>query len=76
MGNTVIRIYPNPASGRIFIESPVRVRAVISGVDGKIVLEGADAKEMDVSQLADATYFISLYDDSGQLVSVQKMIKE
>jgi uncharacterized protein YjdB len=71
-----IRIYPNPSSGILYISSPVKVRAVLSGVDGRIEMEVADAKELDISRLADAAYFISLYDNSGQLIAVRKIVKE
>ena len=75
-GNTVLRIYPNPANGVVYIESGVRVRAVISGVDGKIELEAADAKQLDISKLANGVYFISLYSDSGHRLIVQKLVKQ
>ncbi|MCW3123143.1 MAG: surface protein, partial [Flavipsychrobacter sp.] len=74
--NAVIRMFPNPVNGMLNIESSVNVRAVISGVDGKIELQQANAKQMDLTNLASAVYFISLYDDSGQLLTVQKLVKQ
>ena len=71
-----VHMYPNPVSGTLFIESSVKVRAVLSTMDGKIAIQQADAKQLDLSGLASAVYFISLYDESGQLITVQKLVKE
>ena len=76
VANTGIKIYPNPTTGMLYISSPVKVRAVLSGIDGKIELQSEDARELDISRLSDAMYFISLYDESGQLLTVRKIVKE
>jgi hypothetical protein len=73
---TMLRIYPNPANEVVYIESGIRVKAVISSVDGKTEMEQADAKELDISKLASGMYFISLYTDNGQRVMVQKLVKQ
>ncbi len=70
------RIYPNPATNILHIESAVAVRAVITGIDGKTAMEQADAKEMNITALANGMYFISLYNDAGERVQVQKLIKQ
>jgi uncharacterized protein YjdB len=74
--NTLIKIYPNPASNTLFVESQIKVRAVVTGIDGKLLLEQTDAKEIDISQLAGAMYFITFYDDDNNVVSIQKFVKE
>ena len=74
--SAAIHIYPNPTSGTVHIESGVRVRAVVSGIDGKTEMEQADAKELDMSALANGMYIISLYDNNGKELLVQKMIKQ
>ncbi|MCW3123142.1 MAG: surface protein [Flavipsychrobacter sp.] len=77
LGNDiVISVYPNPVSGLLNIESTVKVRVVISTMDGKIAMQQTDAKQMDVSRLASAMYLVSLYDETGQLLTVQKLVKE
>ncbi len=70
------RIFPNPATATVFIESTVAVRAVISSIDGKMVMEQANAKEMDISKLASGLYVIALYDEEGQQLLIQKLVKE
>ena len=74
--NNNVRIYPNPASGVVFIESAARVRAVITGIDGKTEMEQADAKQVNIGRLANGMYFISLYNDIGDRLMVQKLIKQ
>jgi hypothetical protein len=39
-------------------------------------MQQADAKELDVSMLANGAYMITLYDDDGQMLTVQKLVKE
>lgn len=74
--NTLLRIYPNPANQVVYIESTIRVRAEITGIDGKMELRQAGAKEINISTLANGLYFISLYNDIGERLMVQKLIKE
>ncbi len=74
-GNDV-KIYPNPVRNVLNVDADIRVRAVITTIDGKIVIDQPEAKQIDVSRLADAAYNVSLYDDSGQLITVRKLIKQ
>ncbi len=73
---TTARIYPNPATSTLFIDASVNVRAVISGIDGKKVMEQANAKEVNISTLAAGMYLVALYNDEGQIVMMQKLVKE
>ncbi len=79
-GNTTatngIAIYPNPVSGTLYIQSAVKMRAVISSIDGKKQLEQDDAREIDVTALPGAIYLISLFDEKGNELSTQKLIKK
>ena len=71
-----VKIYPNPASSVIHIESTVSVRAVITGIEGKTLLEEANAKDINISNLASGLYIIMLFDGNGERLMVQKLIKE
>jgi hypothetical protein len=75
-GGSDIKIYPNPASGNLYIESPVNVKAVISSLDGKKEFEQRNAKVIDVSNLPEAIYLITLYDDEGKELMTKKLIKQ
>ena len=74
-GNGIV-IFPNPVTNTVHIQSPVIVGAVITGIEGKVWLSQADAKDINVSSLANGLYIIMLYDQGGNRVMVQKMIKE
>jgi len=70
-----INIYPNPATAIVHITSPVRLRAVISTVEGKVAMTVENAKDINVHELPDGVYLIMLYDDNERQVKVQKLIK-
>jgi trimeric autotransporter adhesin len=71
-----ISIYPNPANNVVHIESPVAVRAVITGMEGKTLIDENNAHEININSLANGLYLITLYDGNGNRVLVQKLIKE
>lgn len=71
-----IKVFPNPASSMLYIESPVDVHAVISTIDGKMIMQQANAKELDITSFTSGIYLLSLYDANGQLIKIEKMIKE
>ncbi len=73
--STEIRIYPNPAMKNVNIESAQQVRAIISGVDGRMLVNVPMAKSIDISNLADGMYIISVYDNSNYLLKTQKLVK-
>ena len=70
-----IRIYPNPAQTMVHIESAIQVRAVISSIDGRTILNITAAKDIDITNLADGIYMIMLYDDNGSLLKAEKLVK-
>ncbi len=76
VNNDKTRIYPNPASTTLNIESVVGVRAVVSGIDGRTVIDEANAKVLNISKLSSGVYVITLFDDQGVRLSVQKFTKE
>ncbi len=70
-----IRIFPNPANETVFIECGLPVHAVITGVDGKVLISKEHAREISIKGLADGLYIITLFDDNGQQLKVQKLVK-
>ena len=72
----LIKVYPNPAKSVVYIDAPAKVRVVIAGIDGKTLIEQEDAKQVDISRLADGMYFITLYNDDKQAITVRKIIKQ
>ena len=74
--HNAVKIHPNPTTGYIKIESPVDVKAVITSMEGRAVLEQDSAKEMNISHLPAGMYMIMLYDESGRRLATEKLIKE
>ena len=71
-----ISLYPNPATNLLHIQAPAVVRAVISSVEGKMIIDQANAKDIDLSNLASGLYIISVYDENGTRILVDKLVKE
>lgn len=71
-----IRIFPNPASDVLTIESPVAVDAVVSGMDGRVLLREEKASALRLSALADGLYTVCLTDRrTGAVIRVEKVVK-
>jgi hypothetical protein len=70
-----IQIYPNPASSTLSISAQEVVNVVIMSADGKVVINATAATSIDVSNLADGMYMVSIYNQQHQLIKVDKFIK-
>lgn len=71
-----ITIYPNPAKNIVNVYAPVSVRAVISGVDGRAEMVLDNVAQIDISSLPPGIHIISLYDDYGNRVLLDKLVKQ
>jgi len=71
-----ISLYPNPATNVLHIQAPAIVRAVISSVEGKMILDQANATEIDLSNLSSGLYIISIYDENNTRILVDKLVKQ
>ena len=74
--NTAVNIYPNPTNGMLYIDAPVKVRAVISSIEGKKEIDVTDAKQVNMATLANGMYFVTLYDDNDNVIAVRKVVKQ
>ena len=70
-----IHIYPNPTHGNVIISAPVKVNATLSSIDGRKQMDISDATQIDISMLADGIYLISIYDQEGTLLKIEKLVK-
>jgi PKD repeat protein len=72
-----IKIYPNPATDDLTIETPERATIEIYNIEGQIIKSfsaGDNTTTIDVSTLARGMYFVKMKSDNG--VGVKKFIKE
>ncbi len=74
--NNLPIIYPNPTTGKVFINYSSKLHITVSGLDGKQLLDYASANEIDMTTLPTGTYLIVLYDEEGIRLMTQKVIKE
>jgi hypothetical protein len=70
-----IRVYPNPATARLFIDAPVKVNVVITTMDGRKVMELQNATSIDVSKLAGGLYLVTISDENNLLLKTTKFSK-
>jgi hypothetical protein len=68
-----IKIFPNPASDRLIIESPILLNARMTDLAGRVVLKHDDAQILNTSALANGLYILSLSDKDEKLIRVEKI---
>jgi len=71
-----IRIYPNPARSVVNIASKNPVNITISSIEGKIILQQKETKNIGVRQLADGLYILQVTNAEGVPLHTEKLIKK
>lgn len=71
-----IKIFPNPVSGTIFIDSDMPVAAVLMSVDGRELVRAEKADNMDVQKLPNGMYILMLYTADGAFIKAEKVVKQ
>jgi hypothetical protein len=75
-GNSNISIYPNPASTLVHIEAPYKVNITLSAIDGRELIHRDNAKEIDITGLANGVYMITVYNSADNtVVKVDRLVK-
>lgn len=70
-----IRIFPNPVSDKLFIESPIVLNAQISDLTGRIIQYQKNVKSIATGELVAGMYLLSLTDQENKLIKVEKINK-
>ncbi|MCC6185610.1 MAG: T9SS type A sorting domain-containing protein, partial [Chitinophagaceae bacterium] len=71
-----LKIYPNPTSSVVYIQSPVAVQVSVKDVTGKTIYEARETKEIDLSKYADGIYLFTISDKDGvELIKQQRVTK-
>ena len=77
---TAIRLYPNPATERFFVETPRGTtigRVELTNTLGRQMMSfdgPADSNGYDIRKLPDGLYLISIYDDTGKKVKTLRLL--
>ncbi len=75
-GKGEIRLYPNPATDIVHIESAVDVKFAVSSMEGRVVLGNSSGKDINLAGLPNGLYLITVYDTDGNRLLVEKVIKQ
>jgi hypothetical protein len=70
-----VKVYPNPAQHTLIISAPVKVNISLSGIYGNGLIHKKNAKDIDISSLADGVYLLRITDSEGTLIKVEKIVK-
>jgi hypothetical protein len=71
-----IKIYPNPAQHAIFIDEPHEINAVLRSIDGRELIRINHNEQMNISNLANGIYILSVYSNENLLLTTEKVIKQ
>lgn len=71
----MIKIYPNPAASIVYIDAPANVNVALCSVDGRVLQNLKNARQLDVSGIADGVYMIRVMDENNVLVKIEKLLK-
>jgi hypothetical protein len=78
VANSILVFYPNPSSNVLHFDNEKVNSAIIYDVTGKelVKFNNDNMSRVDVSSLANGLYFISLFDDSNQLIVSDRFLKQ
>ncbi len=76
VNSTDISIFPNPAKLTVNVVCTAQIRTVISGIDGRSLIDVQNEHTIDISNLADGMYIITVYGADNALLKTQKLIKQ
>jgi len=71
-----ISVYPNPATDKITIQSPVRVNVVLTDVSGRMIKQVENAHKVNIQGLASGLYLLKITDREGRLIKVSKVVRQ
>ena len=70
-----VAIFPNPAIHTLWVSAPVKTDAVLSTVDGRVLLEIRDVEVVHIENLPAGMYLLQIRDKEGHLIKAQKIVK-
>ncbi|MBN9482159.1 MAG: SBBP repeat-containing protein [Bacteroidetes bacterium] len=72
--SNAVRIYPNPATDRLYIDAKEKINVTISSMEGRTEGFYTNAKDIDVSHLSNGLYLLRITDKSGALLQTEKLV--
>lgn len=71
-----IRIYPNPTTQNLYINSPVSVNVILYNILGQKIAQYQQVKMIDMTTLADGVYSIQILDLQNNYIKTEKVVKQ
>ena len=71
-----IQLYPNPATSTLNIAAAENVNVEVVALDGKTLISQNNAKQINVSALANGLYIIKVYNENNNLIKTAKFNKQ
>jgi hypothetical protein len=71
-----IKIYPNPAKNKVYINAPERIHVAVNSIEGKEIMLVKNASAIAIDQLSKGIYFLRIMDKNGTLIKVEKLVKQ
>lgn len=74
-GAAAIRVFPNPTTGVLFIQSKTAVNATVWTMDGRKLMEVVKAEKVDLNGLPAGVYMLRLADAKGTPLLTERVTK-
>jgi hypothetical protein len=71
-----IRVFPNPTSDMVNVQSPVNVDVTIIDIKGRTVNQVKNASRFSMKELSVGLYLLRITDKYGQLIKTTKVTKQ
>lgn len=71
-----IRVFPNPTSDMVNVESPVNVHVTIIDIKGRTIGQVKNANRFSMKELPAGLYLLRITDHKGQLIKTTKVTKQ
>lgn len=71
----LIRVFPNPSSGTVQIESPLPLSASLYDLGGRLMLQQSAVERLDLGAYAEGVYLLQLRTAEGVLVRNVKLVR-
>lgn len=70
-----VKIYPNPVSSVLIIETPLNMNAVLRDMTGKVVLQAQRVRRLDLRALAGGVYILTLSEPASGRSLTKQVVK-
>lgn len=72
--NVSIGLYPNPTSGKIYFSTKVDVQ--LTNILGEVVLIERNTNKIDFSNQSQGVYIATFFDKTGNIIQINKILKQ